>query len=178
LWTELNWVCGLHFAEGTTQMALGGRLELSDPVGGLSRLHPNQPAEGTSSSPPPNRRNKVILFFVLSIALLIAFASVLIGLRTRESSQPGSSIHRTLTLAISKACSKTRFLNLCMNSLLEFLDKCTEGLVDLSGPMKDQMAARLKDLAELMSNYLAIFSGSDTSDFSGFRFRIASANGI
>jgi pectinesterase inhibitor-like protein len=239
-----------------------GRLEPSDPVGGPSRLHPNQPEQPASSPQPPSRRNKIILLSVLSIALLVASAAsaaVLIGLRTRASGQSGSSVHRTPTRAISKTCSRTRFPDLCVNSLLDFpgstkaserdlvhislnmtlqhlskavysssgisylqmeprvrlafddclelledsvdalsrallsiggeqlsgaaastndvltwlsaaltnQDTCTEGLADLSGPVKDQMAARLKDLAELLSNCLAIFSGSDTNDFSG-----------
>ncbi|GAV66200.1 Pectinesterase domain-containing protein/PMEI domain-containing protein [Cephalotus follicularis] len=46
-------------------------------------------------------------------------------------------------------------------------DTCAEGFAELSGSVKDQMADRLKDLSELVSNCLAIFSGSDSDDFSG-----------
>lgn len=239
-----------------------GRLEPSDPVGGPSGQHLNQPEESASSAPPRNRRNKVILLSVLAIVLLAASAAsavVLIGLRTPASGPPGSAVHRAPTQAISRTCSKTRYPDLCVNSLLDFpgsltaserdlvhisfnmtlqrlskalysssgfsyvqmeprvrsafddclellddsvdalsrallsvgveqqsgaatstndvltwlsaaltnQDTCTEGLADLSGPVKDQMAAKLKDLEELMSNCLAIFSGSDTNDFSG-----------
>lgn len=239
-----------------------GRLEPSDPVGGPSGQHLNQPEESASSAPPRNRRNKVILLSVLAIVLLAASAAsavVLIGLRTPASGPSGSAVHRAPTQAISRTCSKTRYPDLCVNSLLDFpgsltaserdlvhisfnmtlqrlskalysssgfsyvqmeprvrsafddclellddsvdalsrallsvgveqqsgaatstndvltwlsaaltnQDTCTEGLADLSGPVKDQMAAKLKDLEELMSNCLAIFSGSDTNDFSG-----------
>ncbi|KAL5570471.1 hypothetical protein UlMin_027046 [Ulmus minor] len=46
-------------------------------------------------------------------------------------------------------------------------DTCSEGFSDVSGAVKDQMAQRLKDLSELVSNCLAIFSASDSDDFSG-----------
>ena len=233
-----------------------GRLEPSDPVN-------NQPHEAASSAAPSrSRRNKVIFLSLLSITLLVASAAsaaILIGLRTRASGGSGSSIHRTPTRAISRTCSKTRYPDLCVNSLLDFpgsltaserdlvhisfnmtlqhlskalystsgiqylqmeprvrsafddclellgdsvdafsrallnvgvgqqsgaatstndvitwlsaaltnQDTCMEGLAELSGPVKDQMSGRLKDLEQLMSNCLAIFSGSSTDDFSG-----------
>lgn len=46
-------------------------------------------------------------------------------------------------------------------------DTCTEGFTDLNGAVKDQMSDKLKDLSELVSNCLAIFSGTDSDDFSG-----------
>ncbi|EEF45717.1 Pectinesterase PPE8B precursor, putative [Ricinus communis] len=46
-------------------------------------------------------------------------------------------------------------------------DTCMEGFEELSGSVKDQMAAKLRDLSELVSNCLAIFSASDSDDFSG-----------
>ncbi|XP_059454380.1 probable pectinesterase/pectinesterase inhibitor 61 [Corylus avellana] len=235
-----------------------GRLEPSDPVGGST----SQQDDAALSAPSRSRRNKVILLSLISIALLVASAAsaaVLIGLRTRASGGPGSAIHRKPTQAISRTCSKTRYPDLCVNSLLDFpgsltaserdlvhisfnmtlqhltkalystsgisflqmeprvrsafddclellddsvdafsrallnvgvaqqsgaatstsdvltwlsaaltnQDTCMEGLADVSGPVKNQMAGRLKDLEELMSNCLAIFSGSTTDDFSG-----------
>ncbi|KAH9724034.1 putative pectinesterase/pectinesterase inhibitor 61 [Citrus sinensis] len=47
-------------------------------------------------------------------------------------------------------------------------DTCSEGFEDLNGPVKDQVSDKLKDLSELVSNCLAIFSaGGDSDDFSG-----------
>jgi len=46
-------------------------------------------------------------------------------------------------------------------------DTCAEGLEDSTGSLKDQMVDNLKDLSELVSNCLAIFSGSGSGDFSG-----------
>ncbi|KAK9292194.1 hypothetical protein L1049_020156 [Liquidambar formosana] len=46
-------------------------------------------------------------------------------------------------------------------------DTCTDGFSEVSGYVKDQMAQRLKDLSELVSNCLAIYSASGGDDFSG-----------
>ncbi|BAT82019.1 Pectinesterase inhibitor [Vigna angularis] len=46
-------------------------------------------------------------------------------------------------------------------------DTCAEGFEDSSGSVKDQMVNNLKDLSELVSNCLAIFSASGSGDFSG-----------
>ncbi|MQL77326.1 hypothetical protein Taro_009732 [Colocasia esculenta] len=47
-------------------------------------------------------------------------------------------------------------------------DTCTEGLDGVpQGYVKDKMAAYLKDLTELVSNSLALFAASRSSDFSG-----------
>lgn len=47
-------------------------------------------------------------------------------------------------------------------------DTCSEGFEDLNGPVKDQVSDKLKDLSELVSNCLAIFSaGGESDDFSG-----------
>ncbi|KAJ8771336.1 hypothetical protein K2173_026513 [Erythroxylum novogranatense] len=46
-------------------------------------------------------------------------------------------------------------------------DTCTEGLADIRGPVKDQMTEKLRDLSELVSNCLAIYSGIDSDQFSG-----------
>uniref|UniRef100_A0A2P2J6L2 pectinesterase n=1 Tax=Rhizophora mucronata TaxID=61149 RepID=A0A2P2J6L2_RHIMU len=54
-----------------------------------------------------------------------------------------------------------------LSSALSNQDTCTEGLADVRGVVKDQMADKLKDLSEIVSNCLAIFSGSSTGDFSG-----------
>lgn len=54
-----------------------------------------------------------------------------------------------------------------LSAALTNQDTCTEGFSDADGVVKDQMAAKLKDLSELVSNCLAIFSASDSDDFSG-----------
>ncbi|CAK9151611.1 unnamed protein product [Ilex paraguariensis] len=47
-------------------------------------------------------------------------------------------------------------------------DTCTDGFAEVNGYVKDQMEERLKDLSELVSNCLAIFSASGgNEDFSG-----------
>ncbi|KAF8042860.1 hypothetical protein BT93_A1247 [Corymbia citriodora subsp. variegata] len=46
-------------------------------------------------------------------------------------------------------------------------DTCTEGFADVSGGVKELMAERLRDLSELVSNCLAIFSASSGKDFDG-----------
>lgn len=54
-----------------------------------------------------------------------------------------------------------------LSAALTNQDTCTEGFEDTSGTVKDQMANNLKDLAELVSNCLAIYSASGSGDFSG-----------
>lgn len=234
-----------------------GRLQQPDTLGESSRSHINVPEDAsTIPSPQRSRKKKVILLSLLSVALIVAAAIsavILIGLPGGVSDRPESAIHRKPTQAISRTCSKTRYPDLCVNSLLDFpgsltaserdlvhisfnmtlqrlskalyfssgisylqmdprvrsayddclellddsvdslsrslvsvssttstqdvltwlsaaltnQDTCEEGFADLSGSVRDQMAARLKDLSELVSNCLAIFSGADTDDFSG-----------
>ncbi|KAJ1382801.1 Pectinesterase, catalytic [Sesbania bispinosa] len=55
-----------------------------------------------------------------------------------------------------------------LSSALTNQETCTEGFADTSGTVKDQMANNLKDLSELVSNCLAIFSNAGPGDdFSG-----------
>ncbi|PON72075.1 Pectinesterase inhibitor domain containing protein [Parasponia andersonii] len=243
-----------------------GRLEPSD-RGGSSAAQLNKPEGATSHAPPsPTRRNnnrKLIFLAALSIVLIAASAVsavLLIGVRTRASGKPDPSMPRKPTQAISRACSKTRYPNLCVNSLLDFpgalsaseedlvhisfnmtlqhlskalystsgmsylqmdpltrsaYDDCLELLDDsvdalaraltsvvpgggggsnqdvvtwlsaaltnqetcgdgfeeggprISGSVKSEMGEKLKDLSELVSNCLAIFSGTVSGDFAG-----------
>lgn len=240
-----------------------GKLRPSDPGGNPIQL--TQPEEGSSyGTPPPVRnRKKIVLLSVLAIALIVASAISAVIVRTKVASEPSrSALHRKPTKAISRACSKTRYESLCVNSLLDFpgsvgaseqdlvhisvnmtlqhiskalysssgisylqmdphvrsayddcvelledsvealsrsltsvapsdgasrqlsggsvqdvmtwlsaaltnQDTCTDGFSDLSGSVKDQMAERLRDLSELVSNCLAIFAASGSDDFSG-----------
>ncbi|PIA34696.1 hypothetical protein AQUCO_03700168v1 [Aquilegia coerulea] len=55
-----------------------------------------------------------------------------------------------------------------LSAALTNQDTCTEGFEDVSGNVKSQMELQLSDLSELVSNALAIFSGSsDEEDFAG-----------
>ncbi|TKY55965.1 pectinesterase/pectinesterase inhibitor 61 [Spatholobus suberectus] len=54
-----------------------------------------------------------------------------------------------------------------LSAALTNQDTCAEGFEDTSGSVKDQMVNNLKDLSELVSNCLAIFSASGSGDFSG-----------
>ncbi|KAI9185351.1 hypothetical protein LWI28_006410 [Acer negundo] len=54
-----------------------------------------------------------------------------------------------------------------LSSSLTNQDTCTEGFADVNGDVKNQMTEKLKDLSELVSNCLAIFSASESDDFAG-----------
>lgn len=55
-----------------------------------------------------------------------------------------------------------------LSAALTNQDTCAEGFADADGPVKDQMSNNLKDLSELVSNCLAIFSAAaDGDDFAG-----------
>lgn len=55
-----------------------------------------------------------------------------------------------------------------LSAALTNQDTCEEGLGDVTGTVKDQMVLQLKDLTELISNCLAIFSASGNGhDFGG-----------
>ncbi|KAL5738560.1 hypothetical protein ACOSP7_031321 [Xanthoceras sorbifolium] len=54
-----------------------------------------------------------------------------------------------------------------LSTALTNQDTCTDGFADVNGDVKNQMAAKLKDLSELVSNCLAIFSVSESDDFAG-----------
>lgn len=103
-----------------------GRLGSSDPATSQSDPPPNQP--DTTASTHPNRKRRLrllLLLSVLSTALVVASAVsavILIGFRNRASENDGSGslAHRKPTQAISRACSKTLYPTLCVDSLLDF----------------------------------------------------------
>ncbi|KAF5442292.1 hypothetical protein F2P56_034965 [Juglans regia] len=236
------------------------RLGQPDKLGGSPEHRLNPPEYAVAAPPPSTQKKKVILLTLFSIALIVASgvsAALLVRLQSRSSGKPESAILRKPTLAISRTCSRTRYPDLCVGSLvnfpgsvnaserdlvhisfnvtlqhmsralyissglsylqmeprvrsayedcLELLDDsvdalsrslvsvapsgaptasthdvmtwlsaaltnqetCFEGFAELRGSVKDQLAARLKDLSELVSNCLAIFAGTDSDDFSG-----------
>lgn len=61
-------------------------------------------------------------------------------------------------------------------------DTCAEGFSDVRGGVKDQMAEKMKDLSELVSNCLSIFAAAGGDDFGGIpiqnKRRLFSRNGI
>ncbi|XP_065879242.1 probable pectinesterase/pectinesterase inhibitor 34 [Euphorbia lathyris] len=242
-----------------------GRLGQSGPSGHYDQSQ--LATSASSSAPPPSHKKKIIFLSLLSLVLIVASAvsaTLLIGLRTRSSSHSAPLVARKPSRAISKACEKTRYPSLCVNSLLDFPgsvtaderdlvhisfnmtlqhfsralylssaisyiqmdphvraayedclellddsvdalsrslssvspssdgaigrpqpigssedvvtwlsaaltnhDTCSEGFAELSGDVKDQMSAKLKDLSELVSNCLSIFSATNSDDFAG-----------
>ncbi|XP_022723558.1 probable pectinesterase/pectinesterase inhibitor 34 [Durio zibethinus] len=239
---------------------------------GYDRLRPSGP--GGSGNPQQqqqqheeprakNNKKKLLIISVIALVMIIVSAvcaGLVIGLREGGADPVGTPIRRKPTQAISKTCSKTRFPNLCVNSLLEFpgsltaseqdlvhisfnmtlqhfskalymttsisyvqmdprvrsayddclelledsvdalsrssysvipsqdgynkggstqdvmtwlsaaltnQDTCTEGFEGVSGAVKDQVAAKLNDLSELVSNCLSIFAASGGDDFAG-----------
>lgn len=66
------------------------------------------------------------------------------------------------------AASSTDDVLTWLSAALTNQDTCAEGFSDTSGEVKNQMTNNLKDLSELVSNCLAIFSASGVGDdFSG-----------
>ncbi|XP_061956023.1 probable pectinesterase/pectinesterase inhibitor 34 [Populus nigra] len=54
-----------------------------------------------------------------------------------------------------------------LSAALTNQDTCSEGFEGVNGTVKDQMTEKLRDLTELVSNCLAIFSATNGGDFSG-----------
>ncbi|XP_021278382.1 LOW QUALITY PROTEIN: probable pectinesterase/pectinesterase inhibitor 34 [Herrania umbratica] len=244
---------------------------------GYDRLRPSEP--GGSELPqlqqPPHEepkaksnKKKLVIVSVVALAMIIisvVCAGLVIGLREGGADPVGTQIRRKPTQSISRTCGKTRFPNLCVNSLLDFpgsltaneqdlvhisfnmtlqhfskalytttsisyvqmdprvrsayddclelledsidalsrslfsvvpsedgnannnnvkagtnqdvmtwlsaaltnQDTCSEGFEGVSGAVKDQVAEKMKDLSELVSNCLSIFAASGGDDFAG-----------
>ena len=241
------------------------RIRPSEPGGsGLPQQQQQQHQQQEHEEPrAKNNKKKLVWISVIALVMIIVSAvcaGLVIGFREGSADPVGTAIRRKPTQAISKTCSKTRFPNLCVNSLLEFPgsltaseqdlvhisfnmtlqhfskalysttsfsyvqmdprvrsayddclelledsvdalsrslisvipsqdaankggsnqdvmtwlsaaltnhDTCTEGFDGVSGAVKDQVAAKLKDLSELVSNCLSIFAGSGGDDFGG-----------
>jgi len=87
------------------------------------------------------------------------------------------ALARALTSTVPSSSSKGAVKPLTSSSTEDVLtwlsaaltnqDTCAEGFADTSGDVKDQMTHNLKDLSELVSNCLAIFSAGGGDDFSG-----------
>ncbi|XVF50987.1 hypothetical protein PTKIN_Ptkin04bG0147200 [Pterospermum kingtungense] len=240
------------------------RLRASEPGGGSG--NPQQQQQLEHEEPRAKIiKKKLVILSVTALAMIIVSAvcaGIVIGLHEGGADPLGTPIRRKPTQAISKTCSKTRFPNLCINSLLEFpgslsaseqelihisfnmtlqhfskalytttslsyvqmdprvrssyddclelledsidalsrslssvtpsqdgnnnnkggsaqdvmtwlsaaltnQDTCTEGFEGVRGAVKDQVAAKLRDLSDLVSNCLSIFAASGGDDFGG-----------
>ncbi|KAG6574241.1 putative pectinesterase/pectinesterase inhibitor 34, partial [Cucurbita argyrosperma subsp. sororia] len=84
--------------------------------------------------------------------------------RSFHSLAPPSSDSRPTPLASS---SSSDDVITWLSAALTNQDTCTDGFSQLSGNVKDQMTDKLHNLSELVSNCLALFSGSVRNDFSG-----------
>lgn len=102
-----------------------GRLGKTEPTSLKSEPLPNQRGDATSQPNTTAKRYgaKKKLLLVFSLALLVASAvsvSAIVGIRARASSNGPARGGRKPTLAISRTCSRTRYPDLCVNSLLDF----------------------------------------------------------
>lgn len=216
----------------------------------------NGDATSLTAATTSKSRYRIKLLLVFSVAFLVASAvSVAVIIAIRATDSGGLHGGRKPTVAISRACSRTLYKDLCINSLLDFpgatsaterdlvhisvnvtlrrvgralytssdisnldmdahvrsayhdclelldgsvdhldrslaavadgnasptgsaqdvvtwlsaamtnQDTCAEGLDEVSGSVKEQMEERLKDLSELVSNSLAIYSAEASGD--------------
>nr|XP_023906234.1 probable pectinesterase/pectinesterase inhibitor 34 [Quercus suber]POF18877.1 putative pectinesterase/pectinesterase inhibitor 34 [Quercus suber] len=67
----------------------------------------------------------------------------------------------------SSAPASTQDVLTWLSAALTNQDTCTDGFSDLTGSVKNQISDRLRDLSELVSNCLAIFSASESDEFGG-----------
>lgn len=244
------------------------RLRLSEPGSSGNPMQQQQQQEHEEPNlRAKNIKKKLVIVSVIALVMIIVSAlcaGIVIGLHEGGADPLGTPIRRKPTQSISKACSKTRFPNLCINSLLEFpgsltaseqdlihisfnmtlqhfskalyttttsfsyvqmdprvrsafddclelledsidalsrslssvipnsqdgsnnnkggsaqdvmtwlsaaltnQDTCTDGFEGVSGAVKGQVTAKLRDLSDLVSNCLSIFAASGGDDFGG-----------
>lgn len=111
----------------------------------------------TSSSSVPSHKKKILFLSILSLTLIVASAvsaTLLITLRSHSSPHSAPLIARKPTQAISKACGKTRYPTLCVNSLLDFPGSVTaneQDLVHISFNMTLQHFSRALYLSSAIS---------------------------
>ncbi|KAL3653628.1 putative pectinesterase/pectinesterase inhibitor 34 [Castilleja foliolosa] len=108
-----------------------GRLGSPEPgsLGSSSRsLTPNQ-----TRTP---KKSKLKLFLILAAILVLvaaAAASAAVFIRNRDDPRGGAQLHsRRPSQAISRACGRTRYPNLCIDSLLDFPGASEKDLVHIS----------------------------------------------
>ncbi|KAJ8554309.1 hypothetical protein K7X08_024987 [Anisodus acutangulus] len=73
-----------------------------------------------------------------------------------------------LSLSLTSPPGSTHDVMTWLSAALTNQDTCTDGLIDVTGSVKDQMSENLKDMSELVSNALAIYAAANgDDDFSG-----------
>ncbi|KAL2226959.1 probable pectinesterase/pectinesterase inhibitor 34 [Sesamum indicum] len=130
-----------------------GRLGKPEPCGGSSTR--SLTADPTRAP----RKSKLKLLLLLAATLIVASAvaaTLLVVIRNRADSAAGPRLHnRRPSQAMSKACSRTRYPTLCVNSLLDFpgaLTASDKDLVHISVNMTLQKFGRALYSASEISN--------------------------
>ncbi|MBA0593607.1 hypothetical protein Gorai_010542, partial [Gossypium raimondii] len=105
------------------------------------RLRPSEPGssgvtqqQNHEEPKAKNNKRKIVILSVIALTMIVASAvcaGLVIGLREAGADPVGTQVRRKPTQAISKTCSRTRFPNLCVNSLLEFPGSLTANEQDL-----------------------------------------------
>ncbi|KAK4436221.1 putative pectinesterase/pectinesterase inhibitor 34 [Sesamum alatum] len=129
-----------------------GRLGKAEPGGSSTRTLPTDP------SPTP-KKSKIKLLLILAATLMVASAisaALVVVIRNRANSGAGSRLHnRRPSQAMSRACSRTLYPNLCVNSLLDFPGAITASdkeLVHISVNMTLQKVGRALFSASEITN--------------------------
>lgn len=100
-----------------------GRLGIPEPTSGTASTRGLTP---DPTRAPPKKSSRIKLLLLLAATLLaasaVAAAFVVFAARNRAGDSASSAaVHgRRPSLAMSKACGKTRYPTLCVNSLLDF----------------------------------------------------------
>ncbi|KAL0304405.1 UNVERIFIED_CONTAM: putative pectinesterase/pectinesterase inhibitor 34 [Sesamum radiatum] len=130
-----------------------GRLGKPEPGGGSSTR------SLTADPIRAPRKSKLKLLLLLAATLIVASAvaaALVVVIRNRADSGAGPSLHnRRPSQAMSKACSRTRYPTLCVNSLLNFpgaLTASDKDLVHISVNMTLQKFGRALYSASEISN--------------------------
>ncbi|KAI3975095.1 hypothetical protein MKX01_006621 [Papaver californicum] len=111
-----------------------GRLGCSESFRSIASLSTDpMPNQTSSSSNPSGRKRRIILLSILSLFLLVGcgISAVLLVHTRKGSNSSEAKVRRQPTQAISKTCSKTRYPDLCVNSLLDFPGSLSAGERDL-----------------------------------------------
>lgn len=125
--------------------------------GRLGSLELQSPHDiSTSATRPPTKTSKFKFLIICAATLIVASGvsvALLVGLRARASDE--SRAHRMPSQAMSRACSKTRYPTLCVNTLLDFPGSKTASAADLvhiSVNMTLQHLGRALDVSSEISN--------------------------
>ncbi|KAL0403234.1 UNVERIFIED_CONTAM: putative pectinesterase/pectinesterase inhibitor 34 [Sesamum radiatum] len=118
------------------------------------RLGKAEPGGSSSRTPTPNpdptpKKSKIKLLLILAATLMVASAisaALVVVIRNRANSGAGARLHnRRPSQAMSRACSRTLYPSLCLNSLLDFPGAITasdQELVHISVNMTLQKVGR------------------------------------